>query len=338
MRFCIPVIGISGLILTSTWCYDRNKFNWSWSMSQNSIYHRPENILLALALALAGMTAFTPIFAAGKLSGGLVPVVVLVWLRYVGGAATIVSVATVRRVPVFTRLSALWKLHLMRAFCGVGGLACSIYAASALPLADATAIGLTKGIIAIALAGLILKEVISGRHWIAGVLCAAGAYLVVRSAETGAGYDELALSGVVAALLGAVFMACEALIIRYIAQREDTVTILAYVNVFAAVLLTGPVLWLIFKGGVSWQDLLLFAWMGPLAIIGQSMNISAYRRAGAATLAPIYYGSVLLSAAFGFAVWGEIPTRIAVLGAVLIVAGGAVLTLPNPFSKIRQAS
>ncbi|QFS99986.1 EamA-like transporter family protein [Labrenzia sp. THAF191b] len=307
-------------------------------MSQNSVYHRPENTLLALLLALAGMAAFTPIFAAGKLSGGLLPVAVLVWLRFIGGAATIVSVAAVKRVPVFTRVSPLWKLHLMRAFCGVGGLACSIYAASVLPLADATAIGLTKGIIAIVLAGLVLKEVITGRHWVAGVLCAAGAYLVVRSAEGSAGYDELALAGVMSALMGAVFMACEALIMRYIAQREDTVTILAYVNVFAAVLLSGPVLWLIVKEGVSWNDLLIFAWMGPLAIIGQSMNISAYRRAGAATLAPVYYGTVVLSAVFGFAVWGEVPTRVAVFGAVLIVAGGAILTLPNPFRKFRQAS
>ncbi len=307
-------------------------------MSQNSVYHRPDNTLLALLLALAGMAAFTPIFAAGKLSGGLLPVAVLVWLRFIGGAATIVSVAAVKRVPVFTRVSPLWKLHLMRAFCGVGGLACSIYAASVLPLADATAIGLTKGIIAIVLAGLILKEVITGRHWVAGVLCAAGAYLVVRSAEGSAGYDELALAGVMSALMGAVFMACEALIMRYIAQREDTVTILAYVNVFAALLLSGPVLWLIVKEGVSWNDLLIFAWMGPLAIIGQSMNISAYRRAGAATLAPVYYGTVVMSAVFGFAVWGEIPTRVAVFGAVLIVAGGAILTLPNPFRKFRQAS
>ncbi|GAB2187033.1 DMT family transporter [Roseibium sp. LAB1] len=307
-------------------------------MSQNSVYHRPDNTLLALVLALAGMVAFTPIFAAGKLSGGLLPVAVLVWLRFLGGAATIVSVAAVRRVPVFTCLSPLWKLHLMRSFCGVGGLASSIYAASVLPLADATAIGLTKGIIAIVLAGLILKEVITGRHWVAGILCAFGAYLVVRSAESGAGYAEPAIAGIVAALMGALFMACEALIMRYIAQREDTITILAYVNVFAAVLLSGPVLWLIIREGVAWQNLLVFAWMGPLAIVGQSLNISAYRRAGAATLAPVYYGSVLMSAAFGFAVWGEVPTRIAVLGAVLIVAGGAVLTLPNPFRKIRQAS
>lgn len=307
-------------------------------MSPTFSHSRSENTVLALCLAIGGMTAFTPIFAAGKIADGLLPVAVLVWLRFAGGACTILAVAGYKRMPLHKQISALWKLHLMRAVCGVGGLACSIYAASVLPLADATAIGLTKGIIAIALAGLILKEIITGKHWLAGALCATGAYLVVRSVETGSIGSEIAISGVVAALLGAVFMACEVLIMRYIAQREDTVTILAYVNVLAAVILAAPVAWLIVTHDISWQSLVLFAWMGPLAIVGQSLNISAFRRAGAATLAPVYYGSVILSAIFGFVFWGEIPAPIAAVGAVLIIAGGAVLTLPARWKKAGRVS
>ncbi len=297
-------------------------------MPPNSIYVRRENTAFAFVLAFAGMAAFTPVFAAGKISDGLLPVAVLVWLRFLGGAVTIVSVGVAKRVPVFSRLSPLWKLHLLRAFCGVGGLACSIYAATILPLADATAIGLTKGIIAIALAGLILKEMVTGRHWVAGLLCAIGAYCVVRAASETGTQGSLAFDGVAAALLAAVFMACEALIMRYIAQREDTVTILAYVNVFATLLLAGPVMWLISTQGISLQSLLAFAWLGPLAIVGQSLNISAYRRAGAATLAPIYYGSVILAAVFAYIVWGEIPTPLAVVGACLIILGGVILSIP----------
>jgi drug/metabolite transporter (DMT)-like permease len=307
-------------------------------MLPHSQYARSENTVSALVLALAGMTAFTPIFAAGKIADGLLPVVVLVWLRFMGGAFTILTVAKLKRVKLHNRVSPLWKLHLMRAFCGVGGLGCSIYAASVLPLADATAIGLTKGIIAIVLAGLILKEVITGRHWVAGAFCAVGAYLVVRSVDTGASEAEFAIGGVLAALVGAVFMACEVLIMRYIAQREDTVTILAYVNVFATVLLTGPVLWFIVSQDIAWQSLVAFAWLGPLAIVGQSLNISAFRRAGAATLAPVYYGSIVLSAMFGFVFWGEVPAPIAAFGALLIVAGGAILTLPASFLKTKQVS
>ncbi|WP_428641435.1 DMT family transporter [Roseibium sp.] len=306
-------------------------------MQPHSTYHRTENIPQALLLALAGMAAFTPVFAAGKIADGVLPVTVLVWMRFFGGAATILTAAAVKRVPLRSRVSSLWKLHLLRAVCGVGGLACSIHAASVLPLADATAIGLTKGIIAIVLAGLVLKEVITGRHLLAGVICALGAYLVVRSAEGASSPGQIVPAGVLSALLAAVFMACEALIMRYIAQREDTITILAYVNVIATILLAGPVLWLIATQDISGHTLLNFAWMGPLAIIGQSLNISAYRRAGAATLAPVYYGSVLLSALFGYLVWQEVPAPAAALGAILIIAGGVVLTLPNPFRKRRQA-
>jgi drug/metabolite transporter (DMT)-like permease len=286
-----------------------------------------ENIPVALMLALAGMSAFTPVFAAGKLAGGLLPVAALVWLRYAGGAATILGVAAARKVPLHRQLSPLWHLHLMRAVCGIGGLGCAVYAASVMPLADATALGLTKGIFAIALAGAILKEIVTGRHWIAGIVSMMGAYLVVQSADTGAGPSGFAVAGTLAALASALFMACEGLIMRYIAQREDTVTILAYVNVFAAVLLAGPVVWLIAVKGIGTGDLLAFAWMGPLAIIGQAFNISAYRRAGAATLAPAFYAAVVLSAIFGYVMWNEVPGPGAVLGTGLILTGGAVLTL-----------
>lgn len=297
-------------------------------MQDRSIYRRPENRPMAFVLAIVGMAAFTPIFAAGKLADGLLPVAVLVWLRFLGGAVTVLCVAAVKGVPLHRRWSPLWKLHLLRAVCGVGGLGCAVYAASHLPLADATAIGLTKGILAIALAGLILREVVTGRHWLVGGLSAFGAYLVVRANETGTEPTGFVIAGIAAAALSAVFMAAETLIIRYLAQREDTVTILSYVNVLAACLLAGPVIWIIHSSGITAGDLILFAWLGPLAIAGQAFNISAYRRAGAATLAPIHYSSVLLSAVFAFFIWGEVPTPYAIAGAVLILAGGAVLTVP----------
>ena len=307
-------------------------------MPPNSEFMRRENVALAYGLALLGMAAFTPVFAAGKIADGLVPVIVLVWLRFLGGALTIVCFGTIKRVPIFSRVSPLWKIHLMRAVCGIGGLACSIYAASILPLADATAIGLPKGIIAIVLAGLILKELITGRHWLSGGLCAIGAYLVVRSVSGTGGLSALAMDGVAAALMAAVFMACEALIIRYLAQRENTVTILAYVNVFASLLLTVPVSWIIREQQIPLSSLWAFAWLGPVAIIGQSLNISAYRRAGAATLAPIYYSSVVLAAVFAYLVWGEVPSPIAAVGAGLIVLGGLVLSCPLPFRKAQRSN
>lgn len=296
-------------------------------MHPTSRYQPKENTPLAVGLILCGVILFTPVFAAGKVSAGLLPALVLVWLRYLGGALTIGAYTAVKGLPEEGWKSPQWKLHLLRAGLGTSALGCIIYASSRLPVADAAAIGLTKGFIAIALAGLLLRETILVRHWVAGVFSAIGAYLVVRSS---AGVASLAvdwsLDGIAAALFGAFFIACEALMIKILARRESAVLVLGYVNTFAALIMTLPVLWIAESDGIDWAFAAPFLALGPIAIIGQTFNIEAYRRADAATLAPIGYSWVLTAAAFGYLFYGEIPTVEASFGAGLIVLGGLVMT------------
>lgn len=301
-------------------------------MSPRSRYLPDENTPLAIGLVLCGVIMFTPVFAAGKLADGLLPAVVLVWLRYLGGAMTMGGYVALRGLPDGTLKSPQWKLHLLRAGLGTGGLGCIIYASSRLPVIDAAAIGLTKGFMAIALAGLLLRETILLRHWVAGILCAFGAFLVVRSSAVVPGESGAwAWDGVVAALLGAFFIACEALMIKVLARRESAVLVLGYVNAFAAVIMTLPVVWIAVTDGIDWVFALPFLALGPVAIIGQTFNIEAYRRADAATLAPVGYSWVLTAAAFGYLFFGEVPTLKAAFGALLIVAGGLVLTFSSRF-------
>ena len=307
-------------------------------MSLQSRYQPAENTPLAIGLVLCGVIMFTPVFAAGKLADGLLPAVVLVWLRYLGGAMTMGGYVALRGLPDGTLKSPQWKLHLLRAGLGTSGLGCIIYASSRLPVVDAAAIGLTKGVMAIALAGLLLRETILLRHWVAGILCALGAYLVVRSSSVVSDLPgPWAWDGVVAALLGAFFIACEALMIKVLARRESSVLVLGYVNTFAAVIMAGPVAWIAATNGVDWSFALPFLALGPVAIIGQTFNIEAYRRADAATLAPVGYSWVLTAAALGYFVFGEVPTPKAAFGALLIVAGGLVLTFSGSF-RLRFSS
>jgi len=291
-------------------------------------YQPPANMPLAILFALGGIALFTPIFAAGKLAGGALPALVLVWLRFLGGAATISVYAAVSGVPGKSLKSPQWKLHLLRAGLGMGGLGAIIYAGTLLPVADVAAIALTKGIMAIGLARLILKEDVTVRHWLAGALCAGGAYLVIRSSAGGtlATPDADMIKGVVAAFLGAFFMACEALMIKVLSRREATVMVLGYVNVCAAAVLTVPVAALALTEGVNWSVAAAFLVLGPFAIAGQSFNIQAYRRADAAALAPIGYSWVVFAAIFGYLAFGEVPAPEAGAGAALIILGGVILT------------
>ncbi|WP_346897489.1 hypothetical protein [uncultured Roseibium sp.] len=90
--------------------------------------------------------------------------------------------------------------------------------------------------------------------------------------------------------------------------------------------MTLPVVLIAETDGLDWSFALPFFALGPVAILGQTFNIEAYRRADAATLAPVGYAWVLTAAAFG-----EVPTLKAAFGALLIVAGGLVLTFSSRF-------
>lgn len=303
-------------------------------------FQRPQNNLSGVLFAALGIALFTPIFAAGKIADGLIPAMTLVWLRYFGGALTMTAVIGLKRVPLRELKSPNMHLHLLRACLGIGGLGCTIYAATVLSVLDATAITLTKGLIAITLAAWLLKERVVVAHWIAGGTCLLGAYLVLQSAALEDADQAIVLSGVVSALSGAVFMACEGLMIKVLARQESTYVVLGYVNLFAALVFAVPGLMAARSAGLAFADYALFLMMGPLAILGQTMNVLAYRRADAATIAPVGYSWILFSAVFGVVMFDEIPGPIALLGASLILTGGFLLTRikPAPTGNVQDQS
>ena len=190
----------------------------------------------------------------------------------------------------------------------------------------------------VALAALLLREVVRPGHWLAGALSAAGAYVVIRaigmdagdaSAAAGVGGQAPgmpALDGIVAALAGALLIACETLMIKILARRESALGVLAHVNAIAALLFAVPGIWAARSAGLGVAEIAPFLLLGPLAIAAQFCNILAFRMADAAILGPISYTWILFSALLGYVWFGEVPGPGLALGAALIVIGGIWLT------------
>ncbi|MEO1328099.1 MAG: DMT family transporter [Pseudomonadota bacterium] len=290
---------------------------------------------LGVALALLGVALFTPVFAASKLAGlwtgFAAPALGIMAMRYLGGFAVALSAAALRpRGSPPIRSAEPWT-HALRALFGAGGGALAIHAASLLPVADAAAIGLTKGLLIVALAAIVLREPVTARHWLAGALCALGAWFVIRAAgapDAAAAASDRSLEGALAAFGSALCIAVETLMIRVLARREAAIAMLVYVNGFGALLTVGPGLWAFADAGAPWPIAVAFLLLGPLAILGQYCNILAYRRADASVLGPIGYSWILFSTALGYLCFDEVPGPGAALGAAMIAAGGAWLSLP----------
>ncbi len=275
---------------------------------------------------LGAALAFSLLYASGKLTGGLVPAIQIVFIRYVSGFVTVGGIAAARRIPPRSILNTGRRhLHFIRALCGVGGGACSIYGATHMPLADASALALLQGVFVMALAVLLLRERVSLMQMLAAALCLAGAFVIVRgnAPEAAAGFSFSIGIAPVAMIAGAFLTACEVILIKVLSRHESALSMLLHVNGFAALLLVLPMLAL-WQPAPAWE-LAALCLLGPMAIAGQMCNVQAYRLADAAWLAPFGYSSLVFAALIGWIGFGDLPTLATLLGAALIVAGGLLL-------------
>jgi len=275
---------------------------------------------------LLGVGLFAPIFIAGKLVDGAYPALAIVVMRYVGGFLTIGAFVLISRTPLSALKSPKPSRHFVRACLGIGGGAFIIHATSVMPVANATAIGLTEGVMIIALAGLLLKETITVRHWLAALIAMLGAGLVVSQSVDLTATRYAGWEGIIAAFIGALFMALEILLIKYLSSREDPLRMLLYVNGFGAIISITLSMVLFDWQILTNPALLVFLSLGPLAIIAQYFNIRAFMLVSASTLAPIIYSWIIFAALLGYFLFDEVPTLMTLAGSVLIVTGGIVVS------------
>ncbi len=279
-------------------------------------------IIKGVFFSIMGTALFAPLFATGKYMDGAIPAMAFMGMRYMGGFLTVCVVIMISGTKSSSLKSPKPSQHLLRACLGIGGGACMIHAATQMPIADATAIGLTKGLIVVALAALILRERVTFRHWLAGCVCACGAYIVISGSLSLDTLGYAATEGIIAALAGALFMSFEVLLLKVLARRENALGVLVYVNGFGALLLIIPTVYLQQYGGFTWSQLLPFLLLGPLAIAGQFCNIIGYRYGDVVVLGPINYTWIIFATAIGVLVFNEIPDVSTLVGATFIVAGG----------------
>lgn len=279
-----------------------------------------------IAWTLLGTMAFSLILALGKLLGvdSQISALQVVFLRYLGGLLTMLIVLAGRRGWRFARPEgARLKGHVMRAVFGASGVVCSLYAATHMPFADASAIGLTQGLLVVVLAAIFLRERVSALQWMAGAVCALGALIVVFGPGGFHLPSPAYLWPSLIGLCGALLIAAEIVMIRTLAVRDSATAVLFYINLLASLFLAGPTLAL--WRPVPLPELLLLLLLGPLAIAAQYFNIRAFRLAGASLLGPVGYSRLLFAALLGLVLFGEVPTAMTWWGGAVMIAGGVVL-------------
>ncbi|KND57354.1 membrane protein [Candidatus Burkholderia verschuerenii] len=292
--------------------------------------------LKAIAWVTIGTALFSLIFASGKfVAGWSVSPLQILFLRYAGGLATLLSVVAARREHLSNYRSKKPFSHLWRAIFGASGGGAIIYASANMPIVDATAISLLYVVFVILLGVLFMRDRLTVQHIGAVAICCAGASIIMASRGAFTAFRLAYVFPACIAILGAALMAVEGLMIKMLSRFDRAMTVLLYVNMFGILLMAIPAF-------IQWRSLqfeteMLFALLGPIAVTAQYCIVQGYRLASLSIVGPIDYTWLIFAGVIGFLFFGEKPTLGVALGSAIIAIGGITLAITKPVASERDS-
>ena len=270
--------------------------------------------LAGALLVLAAVTCFAGLDTTSKVIN-TVPVMMLVWFRYVTQA----SVTALTQLP--RRGGALLKtrhagLHVLRGVLIMSTSVCSFLSLRYMPVGEFTAILMLTPLLMTLISAFAFGERVSRARWTLIGLTFAGALLVVRP---GAG---LLSPATLLPLLTLALNTGFHLVTSRLARLDDVGTMQFYTGCTGAVLATIalPFAWTPLGSWTTWA---LLGLVCLLSTAGHWMLIVGYAKAGVATLTPLLFAQIAASTALGWLVFAHVPDAWALAGICVIMLGGA---------------
>jgi drug/metabolite transporter (DMT)-like permease len=227
---------------------------------------------------------------------------------------------------------AFHRLAILRAGTETVVAALYISALSAMALADITAILMLTPLILTAFSVFLLHEKVGWRRWSAVIVGFIGILLVIRPGGQVAPFWAVAM-----AFGSAVLVA-----VRDVMTRRMPVAIPSLMLTLTTTLATmiGGVAML--AAGQSWHPLnpsvlAILAGAALLVLIGNFAIIEAFRDTDISAVSPFRYSVILWAGILGFAIFGEVPTALSLVGLALVIASG-LYTVHRERVRRRQES
>lgn len=288
----------------------------------------------AIAWVTIGTALFSLMFASGKFADGSAGSLQILFLRYIGGLATLLFAVAARRERLSAYRSPKPLSHFIRAVFGASGGGALIYASANMPIVDATAIGLLYVVFVVPLGVVVLKEWLNRQHLGAIAICCAGAVLIMASRGAFTDFHPAYIFPAGIAVFGAALLALEGLMIKMLSTSDRAMTVLLYVNTFGILLMAGPavMLWV----PLSFESAISFVLLGPIAVTAQYCIVQGYRLASLSIVGPVDYTWLIFAGLIGFLWFGEIPTLGVAAGSAIIAIGGITLAIVKPPTKERE--
>lgn len=240
---------------------------------------------------------------------------------YRQGMALVLLLPLILPRPVAVLRSHRPVMLLLRSLAHTLGMILAFYSYQMMPLAEANALSFTRTLWLVPLAIVLLGERVGPRRLAATVVGFGGVLLMLGPTDTGHMHGLPAL----AALGSALLFAFSIVAIKLMTRDHSTLSLMAWSAVLGFVLSLPPALpvWVWPTPG----DLALLTAMGALGTVTQWMYMQGMAAGEATVMTPIDYTRLVFAAALGYALFGDIPGAMAMLGAAVVIASTLYITV-----------
>lgn len=250
------------------------------------------------------LTAHYPAAEVAALRGWASLPLVFIWALIHGGAAQLVRIR--------------WPLHLVRGVLGVFMMITFAYALKTLSLARAYSLFFIAPMLIALLSSAMLAERVRRPQWLAIGVGFLGVLIVLKPETSGFGW-----AGTLAVLGTALCYALSSNMVKILGRTDSTQSMMFWLTGMMAVGSTALAL-------PNWQPILEdhYLIIGGVALtgaIGQWGVTEAFKRAPAASVAPLEYSGLAWVIAIDFVIWSVVPGWRMLAGAAVIIASGLYL-------------
>jgi len=255
-----------------------------------------------------------------KVIGASVPLLALLWVRYVF-QTVVLAVWLMRRGVGGLNGARPFRLQLLRAILLLLNSASTFAGLRYLPLPVTTSLAMMAPLITTVLAATLLGENVARSKWAMVILGFIGMLMVVRP---GGGEFSWAVCFPIAA---ATTFACFQVVSSKLSKTGDPMTT-NFLTALVATLMLSALLWTAQASlfpemkSVRFGSWLLVLVMATLATTGHSLMLQALRRAPLAVLTPFGYAQLAFATLFSWLFFGQVPDLWMTLGMLVIACSG----------------
>jgi drug/metabolite transporter (DMT)-like permease len=275
------------------------------------------NRLVGIGLISGAYLLFSLLDGSAKWLVQSMPVIMVVWLRFVlhalfGG----LLLFPVRGLSLVRSRHLRW--HALRALMFLAMTGMNFWALQYLQLTVTASIFFSVPIIIALVSATAFGEKLDTGRWVAIVAGFAGVLTIVHPGS--ADFHPAMLLSVVNAILYAFFM----MMTRRLAAYDSAETI-QYLPALGAAIGLAPFALAAWEAPSGWLEWTVACLLGVLGGVGHYLLALAHRYAASSVIAPFLYQQVIYMAIFGYLVFGDVPSPGVWLGAPIVIASGLYL-------------